>query len=45
VNPPQKMTLDEALRPLEMTCIKCKGQMKVYPYPIPEGTGVCPTEG
>ncbi len=37
-----RMTLDEALRPLEMTCIKCNGKMKVYPCPIPEGTGVCP---
>ena len=25
------MTLDEALRPTQMTCINCNGQMTVYP--------------
>lgn len=38
-----RMTLDEALRPMTMTCCKCGGDMKAYPCPIPEGTGVCPT--
>ncbi len=38
-----RMTLDDALRPHEMNCGKCGGKMKVYPCPIPEGTGVCPT--
>jgi len=38
-----RMTLDEALRPMQMTCSKCNGQMTVYPYPLSEGTGVCPT--
>ena len=36
------MTLDEALRPMKMTCGKCRGQMTVYPCPLPEGTGFCP---
>ena len=36
-------TIDDTLRPIEMTCAKCGGTMKVYPCPIPEGTGVCPT--
>ena len=39
----QTYTLDDALRPLQMTCINCGGKMKVYPCPIPTGTGVCPT--
>ncbi len=38
-----KMTLDEALRPMTMTCGVCGDDMKAYPCPIPEGTGVCPT--
>lgn len=38
----QTYTLDQALRPMEMTCAKCGGRMKVYPCPIPEGTGYCP---
>ncbi len=37
-----KITLDEALRPMTMTCIKCGGQLTVYPYPMPKGTSVCP---
>jgi hypothetical protein len=37
------LTLDDALRPMEMTCGKCGGTMRVYPCPIPTGTGVCPT--
>ena len=37
-----KITLDKALTPMTMTCAKCGGQMKVYPCPIPEGTGFCP---
>jgi len=37
-----RMTVDEALRPMTMACANCGGQMKVYPCPIPEGTGVCP---
>ena len=36
------MTLDEALRPMKMTCGKCDGELIVYPCPIPEGTGYCP---
>ena len=35
-------SLDEALKPTEMNCIKCQSKMKVYPYPIPIGTGFCP---
>lgn len=38
----QRMTLDEALRPSEMACGRCGGIMRVYPAPIPQGTGVCP---
>ena len=37
------LTLDEALRPVGMGCAKCGGRMVVYPCPIPEGTGYCPT--
>ncbi len=37
------MTIDEALRPHEMNCANCSGKMKVYPCPIPKGTGFCPT--
>ena len=37
----QTMTLDEALRPLKMTCGECGGELVVYPCPIPEGTGFC----
>ncbi len=37
------MTLDEALRPMTMTRGVCGDDMRVYPCPIPEGTGVCPT--
>ena len=36
------MTLDEALRPMEMTCMNCGSKMTAYPCPIPTGTGVCP---
>ena len=36
------MTLDEALRPMKMTCVNCGGELTVYPAPIPEGTGFCP---
>ena len=36
-----RMTLDEALRPLEMTCGKCGGQMTVYPD-SKTGIGFCP---
>jgi len=35
------MTLDEALRPATITCGECGGELKVYPCPIPEGTGYC----
>jgi hypothetical protein len=35
-------TLDSILRPLKMTCANCKGEMTVYPYPNPTGTGYCP---
>ena len=38
----QKITLDKALRPLEMTCAKCGGRMKAYPSSSPEGIGFCP---
>ena len=37
------LTLDEALSPSEMGCAVCGGRMKVYPCPLPKGTGVCPT--
>ena len=37
-----KMTLDEAIRPMKMTCATCGAEMTVYPCPIPEGTGYCP---
>jgi len=37
-----KRTLDEALRPMKMTCGKCGGVLTVYPYPTPKGTGYCP---
>jgi len=37
-----RMNLDDALRPTTMTCAKCGEEMKVYPCPMPEGTGVCP---
>ncbi|KKN21282.1 hypothetical protein LCGC14_0927130 [marine sediment metagenome] len=33
---------DEALTPTKMTCVKCGNEITVYPYPMPEGTGVCP---
>ena len=36
-----RMTLDEALRPLEMTCVNCGDGMVVYPDSN-NGTGVCP---
>ena len=35
------MTLDEALRPTKMICGKCGGELRVYPCPLPEGTGFC----
>ena len=35
-------TLDEILRPHEMTCGHCRTTMQVYPCPLPEGTGYCP---
>lgn len=35
-----RLTLDEALTPITMTCGKCGGQMKLYP--TPKGVGVCP---
>jgi len=38
----KRMTLDEALRPMKMTCGKCGEELTVYPCPIPEGTGFCP---
>jgi ribosomal protein L31 len=38
----QTLTLDDALRPMTMTCGNCGKEMTVYPCPIPEGTGVCP---
>mgnify|MGYP001585157819 CR=1 FL=1 len=37
------MTVDEALRPGKMTCIKCGGELKVFPCPIPQGIGFCHT--
>ena len=36
------MTLDEALRPMKMTCGNCGKEMTAYPCPIPQGTGYCP---
>jgi len=36
------ITLDEALRPMEITCGECRGKMEVYPCPMPEGIGFCP---
>jgi len=39
---PVTLTLDEALRPMEMRCAVCGGTMVVYPCPLPEGTGFCP---
>ncbi len=36
-----RMTLDEALRPLEMHCGDCGSDMVVYPDER-TGTGVCP---
>ena len=36
-----RMTLDEALRPLEMHCVKCQGKMVVYPDGL-AGIGYCP---
>jgi len=36
------MTIDEALRPLEMTCCNCGGKMKAYPNADPKGIGYCP---
>jgi len=38
-----RMTLDDALRPMKMECGKCGGELTVYPAPIPEGTGFCST--
>jgi ribosomal protein S27AE len=38
----KNITLDEALRPMNMTCGNCGETMTVYPCPIPTGTGVCP---
>lgn len=35
-------TLDDVLRPINMTCTNCRGGMIVYPYPNPTGTGYCP---
>ncbi len=35
-------TQDEALRPVKMTCVNCKAEMTVYPYPMPTGSGYCP---
>jgi len=35
-------TLDEALRPIAMTCGNCGGELTMYPAPIPEGIGYCP---
>ena len=37
-----RMTIDEALRPIQMKCANCGETMTVYPCPIPTGTGVCP---
>ena len=37
-----RMNLDDALRPMTMTCAMCGKEMIVYPCPLPEGTGVCP---
>ena len=36
-----KQTLDEALRPLEMTCVTCEAKMTVYPDEK-TGKGYCP---
>ena len=37
-----RMTLDGALRPLEITCGGCRGKMVVYPD-AHTGIGYCPT--
>lgn len=37
------ITLDEALRPMKMTCGQCGSkEFTAYPCPRPEGTGYCP---
>lgn len=36
-----RLTVDEALRPMAMTCGKCRGELIVYPAPVPGGTGFC----
>jgi hypothetical protein len=38
----KSITLDEALTPMKMQCIKCGGEMTVYPRPDVKGTGYCP---
>ncbi len=37
----QKITLDDTLRPMEMTCAKCGAEMTVYPDEG-NGKGCCP---
>jgi len=31
------------VEPMKMRCGKCGGDLLVYPYPHPEGTGICKT--
>ena len=37
-----KSNADEIIRPLKMKCVKCGGNMTVYPTKSPEGIGYCP---
>lgn len=36
----KKVTLEETLRPMTMTCAKCNSEMTVYP--VGQGIGYCP---
>lgn len=36
------MTLDEMLKPMDMTCGKCNRTGTAYPTPFPEGIFFCP---
>lgn len=36
------LTLDEALTPLKARCVKCGGEMIIYPRPDIKGTSYCP---
>lgn len=31
------------VEPMKMRCYECGGDLMVYPYPHPEGTGICET--